>query len=267
MDLTLIIPAYNEEERIRSTLDAYTDALSSLDAEILVIVNGSRDQTEALIRDEYLNTLEQLRVVVIPEKVGKGGAIMRGLKEARGEKIAFTDADGSTPPDSLLHLVHSLDHTGICIGSRWLKQSIVGRPQPLSRRIASRFFNKTVQLLFGIQVSDTQCGAKVLHRESKESILPLLGCTQWAFDVELLFQIRRNGFPIEEIPVEWNDVSGSKVKILRSSCEMTLALLRLRLRYSPFKRIVDVWDHSLGKRLYLARLNRLEAVYRRSSDA
>ena len=263
MDLTVLIPAYNEENRIRGTLDVYAEAVSDLDAEILVVVNGSNDQTEALIRDDYLSHIAQLRLVVIPEKVGKGGAIMRGLSEAKGEKIAFTDADGSTPPSSLLHLVNTLHDSGICIGSRWLPESVIGRPQPLSRRIASRLFNKAVRLLFAVQVTDTQCGAKVMTRDVIATLQPKLGCTQWAFDVELLFLSQKAGFPILEYPIEWNDVSGSKVNIIRCSLEMTAALFRLRLIYSPFSFLIKFWDTTLGRRLFQKRLKRREAIYKR----
>lgn len=265
MELTILIPAYNEEDRIRSTLDMYAEAIEKLDAELVVVVNGSRDQTEDLVRDEYLYADSNIRLVVIPEIVGKGGAIMRGLSEAKGDKIAFTDADGSTPPSSLLDLVTLLDTSGICIGSRWMPESKIGRPQPLSRRIASRLFNGMVRLFFGVQVTDTQCGAKVMTQDVVRSILPSLGCTQWAFDVELLFLTRKQGFTILEKPIEWNDVSGSKVKILQCSLEMTAALLRLRLRYSPFQGLVTLWDKTLGKRLYASRINRMAAVYGVSS--
>ncbi len=264
MDLTILIPAYNEEERIRDTLNALADVLTSRDAEVVVVVNGSRDRTEELIRDDFLAQMKGLRLVVIPEKVGKGGAVMRGLAEAKGDKIAFTDADGSTPPSSLLDLVDSLPGNGICIGSRWMRESVIGRPQPLARRVASRLFNGLVRFMFRVRVSDTQCGAKAMTREVMEAVLPDLGCTQWAFDVELLFLIQKAGFPIVEKPIEWNDVSGSKVKIVRSSLEMTAALIRLRLLYSPFRRLVTLWDNSLGRTLFQRRLTRLQAIYRGS---
>ena len=266
MYLTVLIPAYNEEDRIRGTLEVYARAVADLDAEIVVVVNGSNDKTEALIREEYLSRIPRLRLVVIPEKVGKGGAIMRGLSEARGEKIAFTDADGSTPPSSLLSLVESLKTSGICIGSRWMSESKIGRAQPLSRQVASRLFNGLVHMMFGVHVSDTQCGAKVMTRDAMAAVLPKLGCTQWAFDVELLFQIQKAGFPILEKPIEWNDVSGSKVRVFRCSLEMIGALLRLRVLYSPLRCMVKAWDKTFGSRLFHRRLERMEAVYRRRPD-
>lgn len=261
MNLTLLIPAYNEADRIRSTLDAYGQALNSRDAELIVIVNGSRDRTEHLVRKEFIPRFPFIRLIVIPEKVGKGGALIRGLSEARGNKIAFTDADGSTPPAALLDLVDKLSEPGILIGSRWLSHSVIGTPQPLSRQLASRMANRLVRLLFGLNLSDTQCGAKVMAREVVQNVLPRIGTTQWAFDVELLFQIKRAGYPVHESPTEWNDVSGSKIHLLRASCEMTMALVRLRLIYSPFRCIVQVWDSTLGKRLFARRLDRMRSIY------
>jgi glycosyltransferase involved in cell wall biosynthesis len=265
MELSILIPAYNEENRIRSTLEAYGHAVKDLDVEILVIVNGSNDRTEHLIRDEFIPHYPCLRLFVIPEKVGKGGALLRGMLECRGDKIALTDADGSTPPHSLLSMAAQLTEPGILIGSRWLPDSVIGRKQPLSRRITSRLFNGFVRVLFGLKITDTQCGAKVLTRGVLTEVRPKIGTTQWAFDVELLFQIRRAGFTVKEIPTEWNDVSGSKVKIFRSSLEMTLALLRLRMMYSPLKGLVRLWDRSLGRRLFDRRLAKMRAIYKGTS--
>lgn len=261
MDLSILIPAYNEAKRIRATLNAYGPALAGRDAEILVIVNGSHDRSEDLIREEFLPRFSCLRLLVIPEKVGKGGAIMRGMAESRGNKIALTDADGSTPPAALLALVDRFTPPGILIGSRWLPGSVIGRPQPFSRRLISRLFNGYVRLLFGLNITDTQCGAKVMSREVMTRVLPAIGTTQWAFDVELIFQIRKAGFPVEEVPTEWHDVDGSKVKFFRSSLEMFLALGRLRLMHSPFKPLVTLWDRSLGRKLFDRRMRKMRAIY------
>lgn len=265
MKLSILIPAHNEAERIGDTLNAYRDVCNRPDTEVLVIVNGSNDRSEELIRREYLPRFPGLRLVVIKEKVGKGGALMRGIAECHGEKVAFTDADGSTPPGALLALVDQLDFTGALIGSRWLPASIIGRKQPLSRRIMSRMFNTYVRGLFGLKLTDTQCGAKVFSKKVLEEVIPEVGTTQWAFDVELLFQIHRAGHSVREVPVEWNDVSGSKVKIIRSSVEMTFALIRLRLIYSPFKPLVNCWDRSIGRKLYDRRMEKMRCIYGESA--
>lgn len=263
MDLSILIPAYNEADRIRATLTAYADALRGRDAELIVVVNGSDDATEHIVRDEFQAGNPFIRMAVIPEKVGKGGALMRGLRESRGDRIAFTDADGSTPPTALLGLADAMDFEGVLIGSRWLPDSKIGRPQPLSRRVASRLFNGLVRVLFDLRITDTQCGAKVMTRGAVDAVLPRVGTTQWAFDVEWLFQIRRAGFELREVPVAWNDVSGSKVKLVRHSVEMTFALLRLRMLHSPFKPAVNLWDRTLGLKLYQRRMARLRATHLR----
>ncbi len=266
MHLSVVIPAYNEAGRIRPALEAYAQALQEEDAELLVIVNGSSDRTEHIIRDEFIPRYPFLRMLVIPERVGKGGALMRGMREARGAHIAFTDADGSTPPTALLSLDAQLQE-GILIGSRWLPGSRIGRPQPLSRRLASRAFNRLVRLMFSLQVTDTQCGAKVMSREAMEAALPDIGATQWAFDVDLLFHIQRQGYPIREEPTEWNDVSGSKIRIARSSLGMIAALLRLRLICSPFSGLVQCWDRGPGRKLFQRRLEHMRAIYRHLEES
>lgn len=261
MDLSILIPAYNEESRIRFTLDAYCAAFRDTDTEILVVVNGSHDRSEELIREEYIPRFPGLRLIVIPEKVGKGGALMRGMVESCGHKVALTDADGSTPPGALRALADQLNQPGILIGSRWLPDSVIGRKQPLSRRLISRLFNGFVRMLFGLKLTDTQCGAKVMSREIIQDVLPHIGTTQWAFDVELLFQCQQAGYPVREVATEWNDVSGSKVKIFRSSLDMTLALVRLRLIYSPFRAAVKLWDRTLGRKLFDRRMAKIRSIY------
>lgn len=266
MDLSIVIPAYNEETRINKTLDAYLSVDVPQDLEVIVVVNGSNDRTAELVRARSEINTERLRVIEIPEAVGKGGAVLRGFKESQGNRIAYTDADGSTPPEALLDLYGKLSGSGVIIGSRWLRDSKVGTPQPLSRRLASRSFNPLVRLFFGIHVTDTQCGAKILSRDVVEAVLPVVGCTQWAFDVDLLFQTQRAGFSIQEEPIVWNDIKGSKVHLLRASLQMTLALTRLRLIYSPFKPVVDLWDSTLGRKLFDRRMQHLNTIHRTGQD-
>lgn len=261
MELSLVIPACNEARRIRATLDAYLAALSGRDVEIIVVVNGSKDATESIIREEYVPAHPAVRMLVIPERVGKGGALIRGFSESRGRKIAYTDADGSTAPEALLSLVEQLHGDGVVIGSRWLADSRITRPQSRTRRAGSRGFNGAVRLLFGLRLHDTQCGAKVMSRPVLDAILPRIGCTDWAFDVDLLFQARRAGFPIQEIPIEWRHEDGSTFNIPVEALQTLAALVRLRLIYSPLKPLVNFWDNTLGIRLYRRRLARMRAIH------
>ena len=248
MELSIIIPAYNEEARLGRMLDQYLPFFNERYAgcyEILVVVNGSRDRTEDVVR-EYARAHKPVRVIVDPRPIGKGGAVMLGFSQAQGRLVGFVDADGATPPEAFHELVKHIGAAGAIIASRWMPGADVQPPQPLSRRVASRIFNTMVRWMFGFKISDTQCGAKLMKGDALRKVRPDVGITQWAFDVDLLYQFKRHGFRIEEYPTRWHDVSGSKVDVVRASLEMTVALVRQRLIYSPFRFIVKLYDLTLG---------------------
>ena len=245
MDLSIIIPAYNEEARLGRMLDQYLPFFSARYAagyEILVVVNGSCDRTEDVARAH-----KPVRVIVDPRPIGKGGAVMLGFAQAQGRLVGFVDADGATPPEAFQDLVEHIGAAGAIIASRWMPGARISLRQPFKRRLASRLFNALVRLMFGLRISDTQCGAKLLTREAAQTILPYLGTTQWAFDVDLLFQLQRLGFAITEIPTTWRDVSGSRLRVGKASVEMFVAMVRLRLIYSPFRWVVALYDRTLAR--------------------
>jgi len=267
LDFTLVIPAFNEASRIRATLEAYAPEMQAQDARLHIVVNGTEDDTEAIIRKEFLPRFSCIQLTVIPEQIGKGGALMRGFRDAETDLVGYVDADGSSPPEALFHLIEELGEApGLIIGSRWMPESRIDIPQPWSRQLASRVFNLLVRILFGMKIHDTQCGAKVMHRSVIREVLPNIGSTQWAFDVELIFHARRLGYPIREVPVAWDDREGSKVRMGHSALQMTLALTRLRLLYSPLKGVVAAWDRGPGRRLYDKRLVRMKNIYRKSGQ-
>lgn len=248
MKLSIVIPAYNEEQRIRRMLDQYLQHFLPKyddDVEIIVVVNGSRDRTAEVARS-YSAQHMQVSVVEEKEAIGKGGAVMLGFKHATGDLVGFADADGSTPPGAFEALALHIGDAGAIIASRWFPESVVEPRQPLRRRVASRIFNSIVRVTFCLDIHDTQCGAKVLKREVVDVILPHLGITRWAFDVDLLFQIHRAGYSIREWPSVWRDEGGSQLRIIRASVEMFIAIVRLRLVYSPFKWVVTLYDRTLG---------------------
>ncbi|MDP2990075.1 MAG: glycosyltransferase family 2 protein [Kiritimatiellota bacterium] len=249
MDLSIIIPAYNEEARLGRMLDKYLPFFNKRYAagyEILVVVNGSCDHTEDVVR-EYARTHSHIRVIVDPRPIGKGGAIMLGFAQAQGCLVGFVDADGATPPEAFQELVEHIGAAGAIIASRWMPGARISVEQPFKRRLASRLFNALVRLMFGLRISDTQCGAKLLTRDAVQAILPHIGITQWAFDVDLLFQLRRAGFAITEIPTTWQDVSGSRLRVGKASADMFVAMVRLRLIYSPFRWGVALYDRTLAR--------------------
>jgi glycosyltransferase involved in cell wall biosynthesis len=251
--LSIVVPAYNEEERIGGMLAAYLRYFSDRygeDYEIIVAVNGSTDRTEDVVR-ELMARHPQLRMRVDAAAIGKGGAIMAGGKMARGDYVGFVDADGATSPEAFEELLEKVGDAGLIIASRRLPGAIVSPRQPWSRRVASRGFNWLVRILFKIPITDTQCGAKLMSAEAWRAIVPHIGLTRWAFDVDMIFKTRRAGFRIVEIPTRWSDVAGSKLKIGRVSFQMLLAICRLRLLYSRLRWVVAAYDRVLGRVIHL----------------
>ena len=253
MKFSAIVPAYNEEGRIGKMLEAYLPYFAERygnDFEIIVSINHSTDRTEEIVRG-LQGRFAQLRATVDPRPIGKGGAIIAGGAIASGELIGFVDADGATPPAAFDDLVKNVGDAGLVIASRRLPGSVVRPRQPWNRRFASRIFNFLVRALFKLQITDTQCGAKLMTAAAWRAIVPHIGLTKWAFDVDMLFKTRRAGFAIKEIPTTWSDVGGSKLKVGRVSFQMFLAICRLRLLYSPLKWVVSLYDRVLGRVIVL----------------
>jgi glycosyltransferase involved in cell wall biosynthesis len=235
--LSIVIPAHNEEHRLPPMLEAYAGYFAEKygsEVELIVVPNFCSDRTAEVSRGIGAR-YSQIRVLNDPGKVGKGGAVMLGAGGAEGDLIGFADADGATPPEAFDDLVQKISLDGCIIASRWMKGSDVSPKQPLSRRAASRCFNLMVRMLFGLKLTDTQCGAKLFRREVILPVLQNLGVTCWAFDVDMLFQAKRLRAPIREIPTVWRDVAGSKLEVGRASLNMFVALVRLRMFYSPLR--------------------------------
>lgn len=254
--ISLLIPAYNEAARIPSTLDAYLKAFSErfgTDFEIIVVVNGSTDDTASVVL-EFVKRVPQLKMVELKEPVGKGGAIRQGLLVASGFLVGFVDADGSTPPNAYLWLVDRLDekaHVDMAIANRRDPDSRISIEQPVTRRFLSMEFNWLVRTLFGLRYRDTQCGAKLMRGELAEQMLPLLGATHWVIDVDMLIQCRRLKKSVDEVPTVWDDVPGSTLNVSFKTMYRTfLALMRLRLLYSPFRKVIGVFDKLGGRAIY-----------------
>lgn len=240
--ILLLIPAYNEEHRIGPVLDAYARLFTSRlgpGSSIVVVLNGCRDATLTVVqRAESL--FPCISHIEFKEPIGKGGALIEGLRLApRAELVGYVDADGATPPEAFLELVlHAARSRSDCvIGSRWLPESQITHLQPEKRRFASRLFHLFVEGFFHMGIADTQCGAKVIKRGAIESIHDRLELADLAFDVNLLYSLRRGGFSVTEVPTTWEDKVGSHVVFdARTSLNMLLSLVRLRLVYSPLYR-------------------------------
>jgi len=226
---TLIIPAYNEEKRILGTLDKYV-GLKEID-EIIVICDGT-DSTAKIIHKKYK---KKVTVFEYNHRLGKGGAVTEGLKKATGEIVGFIDSDGSLAVSQylkLLAVLKSSEKNFAVIGSRY--GGGLDARMPLLRRIPSRIFNFYVNLLFGLGINDTQCGAKIFRREAIQRVLPKLGLTGWAFDIDLIYRLENTGYKVLEVPIIWKHEEGSKIddtwiKIIMTSIRMFLSTTRLYL--------------------------------------
>ncbi len=242
--LSIIIPAYNEEFRIINTLNSYYNFFYEIyknNFEIIVVANNCKDKTTLIVK-KFMENKKQVKLLDIVTNVGKGGAIIEGFNIAKGELLGFVDADNSTKPEAFNDLILNIKNNDGIIASRWMKKSKVSPKQSLKRRIASRTFNILIRLLFKIKLSDTQCGAKLFKKEAIKNVIYKLGITRWAFDIDLLYLLKRNNFKIIEIPTVWSDAPGSNLNVRKASFEMFLAIIRLRFIYSPFKFIVKLYD-------------------------
>ncbi len=234
--LLILIPAYNEEARIEPVLRDYAQFFQrnySGKCRIFVVLNGCTDDTLGVVR-RVAADFPEVRALEFRSAIGKGGALIEGLRLASlGDVIGYTDADGATPPRAFLDLVKKIGAADCVIGSRWIPGAVIHQSQTGKRQFASRAFHLIVQLLFWMNIRDTQCGAKVIKREVVEKIHEKLLIADMAFDINLLVAIKRAGFKILEVPTEWTDKAGSKVVIVRSSLTMLLSVIRVRLIYWP----------------------------------
>jgi len=239
--LLLLIPAYNEEARIEPVLRNYADFFRrnySGAFQLVVVLNGCRDNTLGTVQ-RVAQDFPSVGWLDFPAPIGKGGALIEGLKLAgKADVIGYVDADGATPPHAFLDLVKKIGAADCVIGSRWLPGAVIHQSQTGNRQFASRVFHFIVQSLFWLNIRDTQCGAKVMKRTVVEKIHPSLLIADMAFDINLLVAIKRAGFTILEVPTEWTDQIGSKVALTHTSLTMFLSVVRVRLIYSPFYKLL-----------------------------
>ncbi|HWH71939.1 MAG TPA: glycosyltransferase [Candidatus Sulfotelmatobacter sp.] len=235
--LLLLIPAYNEEHRIEPVLREYARYFQEQylgKFQLVVVLNGCRDNTLGVVQRVGAD-YPAIRALEFADPIGKGGALIEGLKLAPlADVIGYVDADGATPPHAFHDLVKRAHEADCVIGSRWLPGAVLHVEQTSKRQFASRVFHLIVEVFFRMHIRDTQCGAKIMRRQAVEAIHPALRIADMAFDINLLYSLKSAGFSILEVPTEWTDKIGSKVTLFRTSLTMFLSTLRIRLIYSPF---------------------------------
>ncbi len=228
--LSVVIPAYNEENRIGRTLERVLAYLAGRGApfEVIVVDDGSDDATASVARAAGAGD-PRVRVVSLERNRGKGMAVRRGVLEATGEWVLFSDADLSTPIEEIETLVPRLrEGCDVAIGSRSLRGARVDVRQPWYREAMGKTFNRIVRLLAVRGFVDTQCGFKCFTREAARAIFGRARIDRFAFDVEAIVIARRLGLRVVEVPIRWANEPNSRVAIVRDSASMLVDLLRIR---------------------------------------
>jgi len=230
LQYSIIIPAYNESARIAPSLDCVLRFVEQRNwrAEIIVINDGSRDDTAQLVRNYALHH-PSVRLVENPGNQGKGYSVRNGVLHAQGEVILFTDADLSSPIEEATKLFASLERGhDVAIGSRWLRTDLQTARQPLYRQILGRAFNLALKIILGLSFKDTQCGFKAFTRASAKDIFNRQVIRRWGFDPEILFLAKHLGYKVEEVPVAWAHDNRSKINPVTDGISMLIEMLRIR---------------------------------------
>jgi len=226
--LSLVIPAYNEENRLPETLNRILAYLEKQDysAEVLIVENGSRDHTFE-VAQEFSRQSSMVRVLQSVQR-GKGLAVKVGMLAAVGQYRFMCDADLSMPIEQLERfLPPGQPDFDVAIASREMPGA-VRYNEPAYRHMVGRIYNTIIRLLALPGLQDTQCGFKCFHASVAEEIFRLQTIPGWAFDVEALFIARRKGFHIHEVAIDWYFNPESKINVLRDSARMFIDLLRIR---------------------------------------
>lgn len=246
---SLIIPAWNEEARLPSTLDTYLPFLEAfgIPVEIIVVADGVTDRT-ADVAAEFKP--KGVRTLKFDHRLGKGGAVIEGFRSARYDLLGFIDADAPVTAVSVAYAVSELVHADAAIASRRHPQSSAGRRPPFSRAVFSKAWNLLVRAFLGLNFQDTQCGAKFFRREAVMQVLSKVTLTNWAFDTALLFHLQRAGFRIVEVPVSWQADPDTKLNLERVAPAMFLSLIGIRLMSFPLaSKLARPWASAFHKLL------------------
>ena len=230
--LSVVVPAYNEEDRLAPTLERLHEYYSGQDYswEVTVVSDGSKDRTGAIVT-EFAKTHPQFSLLEYHPNRGKGYAVRLGLLRAKGDISLFCDADLATPQEETEKLLeHMRAGADVAIGSRPLKESNLEIRQPLYREMLGRMFNKLVQVIGISGIDDTQCGFKMFRRDVAQDIFKRCDIDRFGFDFEALMIARDLGYRIDEIPIRWRHQEGSKVSIMRDGPKMISDLVKLRMK-------------------------------------
>lgn len=224
MKLSVIIPAYNEEKRLKKTLDSVCRYLTgqNYESEVIVVDDGSVDSTVTTAK-----TWPQVKILKHQYNQGKGAAVRTGMMAATGDYRLFMDADNSTTIDHLPPFLNAAINADVVIASRRLPQSKITTPQPWHREFLGACFRFLVRMLVTLEVSDSQAGFKLFSARAAEEVFKKQTIDRWAFDVEIIVIAKRLGLIVRELPIVWQNDRDSKVR-LRGMLNMLREVLVVR---------------------------------------
>jgi glycosyltransferase involved in cell wall biosynthesis len=228
-ELSIIIPAFNEELRLPATLERIASYIgtSGRETEVLVVDDGSNDGTAA-VAEYFQIKMPSLRVVSNAVNRGKGYSVRHGMQEARGRIALFTDADLSAPIEEAGKLIDALETNDVAIGSRAMDRSLITVHESPFREFAGIIFNKIVRIILWLPFVDTQCGFKAFRRERCGILFEQQTIERFGFDPELLYLARHHGLRTVEIPVRWGHSPATKVSMLHDSVRMFIDVFTIR---------------------------------------
>ena len=227
MNLSIIIPAYNEEKRIKATLEELVDKFSK-SSEILV-VSESSDQTNAIVT-EFSAEAPFVKLITSTKRLGKGGAFKRGFENSQGNIVMLLDSDLPVLVSDVENVISAVGEVDVAVGSREIEGTRIVVYPPLIRVFAGKVFSKMFNLLFSLHVKDTQCGCKAFKREVLENVLHRVESNGFEFDAELLFRCKKAGYTIKEVPVNWSYKPDSKLNLFKDTISMGKGVLKLWLK-------------------------------------
>lgn len=237
VDLTVVVPAFDEEHRLVLTLEGMSGYLSGRGGtwEVIVVDDGSRDRT-ADVAEQFASTHDEFRVIRHGMNRGKGAAVRTGFRESRGDLVLFSDADLSTPMEELPRMVDALkDGADFVLASRAMPDSNVEIHQAWYRERMGKTFNVFVRAATGIPIRDTQCGFKLLRGADARALAREMKEDGFSFDVELVLLARRRGLTLRELAVTWRNDVGSRVNPIRDSLHMLGSLFRIVRRTGRYR--------------------------------
>jgi len=227
---SIVIPAYNESQRIVPTLNRVLSYIAEQewDAELIIVNDGSRDDTASIVQG-YVAHNSIVRLIENPGNRGKGYSVRNGMLNAQGEVLLFSDADLSSPIEEAPKLFAALEAgADVAIGSRWLRSELQTQRQPLHRQLFGRIFNLALRIVLGLSQKDTQCGFKAFTHQAAQAIFPLQRIERWGFDPEIIFLAKKQGFHVIEVAVKWAHDNHGQINPVRDGLRMFGEVLKIR---------------------------------------